>query len=374
MRRARLFIAAFSFIVLISAQGFAQKKAEISADILTYDFGIIPEAEEGATHVFPIKNTGTAPLIINNVSASCGCTRPEWPKAPIEPGATGEVKINYSSKGRPGPFYKSIVINSNARNNRFSLYIKGTVSIRQASSQPAIVYPYHVGDLKLETKNVLYSRIYPGEKLEEVIRIKNEGTAALNLQADRTPDYLSVECNPKLLKPGETGEISVLFQTAAIKRMGHIATSFHLIVESVGKKKEEGAITVTANIIDNFTHMPAADKAKAPVAQYSRIHLDFGKLPEKSGGIIPFIGGSGKSESLKITNTGHSTLLIYSITCDNELIDISGGRKEIKPGASAEYKISIHSKAVKAKLEDYIHIVSNDPNGPVRLIKVTAEK
>ena len=103
--------------------------------------------------------------------------------------------------------------------------------------------------------------------------------------------------------------------------------------------------------------------------------LDFGKLPGKSGGIISFIGIGGKeSESLTVTNTGQSPLLLYSVTCDNELVDISGGKKELKPGASSTYKISIRPKEIKTKLEAFIYIVCNEPNGPVRLLKRTAEK
>ena len=51
-----------------------------------------------------------------------------------------------------------------------------------------------------------------------------------------------------------------------------------------------------------------------------------------------------------------------------------GGKKEIKPNASATFKISIRPKDIKAKLEALVTVVCNDPNGPVRLIKVTAEK
>ncbi|GHT36346.1 hypothetical protein FACS189414_4480 [Bacteroidia bacterium] len=376
MLNIKLSIAVFITFLLISAQAIAQKGAEISSDLQTYDFGVITESEEPATHIFTIKNTGTSPLVINRITASCGCTQPEWSKAPIAPGATGEVKVSYNPKGRPGPFYKNIAINSNAKTNRLTLYIKGTVATRSAAvAQPVISYPYNIGDLKLQTKSILYSRIYPGETGEETIHIKNEGKASLSVRTDKLPNYLTVDVSPQTLKPGDTGEISLMLKADNVKRMGHISVHVPLIVESDGKKKTENDLEVSANIIDNFTHISSAEKAKAPVAQYSLTLLDFGKLPEKSSSIIPFIGGLGKeSESLTITNTGQSTLLIYSVSCDNELIDISGGKKELKQGASSEYKISIRPKEVKAKLEAYITIVSNDPNGPVRLIKVTAEK
>ncbi|MDR1937967.1 MAG: DUF1573 domain-containing protein, partial [Tannerellaceae bacterium] len=103
-------ITVFTILLLVGSSAYAQKGAIISSDIQTYDFGSIAEADGLATHNFTIKHTGTTPLVINRITASCGCTQPEWSKAPITPGATGEVKISYNPKGRPGPFHKSIAI------------------------------------------------------------------------------------------------------------------------------------------------------------------------------------------------------------------------------------------------------------------------
>jgi archaellum component FlaG (FlaF/FlaG flagellin family) len=373
MLHTKQIITTFIILLLTGSAAYAQKGAIIGSDTQTYDFGFIAEADGLATHSFTIKNTGSATLVINRITASCGCTQPEWSKAPIAPGSTGEVKISYDPKGRPGPFYKSITIHSNAGNERLTLYVKGTVKNRTIEL-PAIIYPYSMGNLKLQTKNIQYSRIYPGEALEEIIRTKNEGNAPLIIHHSKVPDYLTIEISPDTLKPEETGEISITFHTGKVKKMGRISSYLPLTVESDGKKKN-GLIHVAANIINNYSRISASEKAKAPAAQFSQTLLDFGKLPEKSGNIISFIGIGGKeSESLTITNTGQSPLLIYSITCDNELVEISGGKKELKTGASSTYKISIRPKDIKTKLEAFIHIVSNDPNGPVRLIKVTAEK
>lgn len=98
----------------------------------THDFG---ELNEGplAEHIFEFTNTGKEPLIIQNASASCGCTTPEWPKEPILPGKTGKITVRYTTQGRPGPFTKSIFITSNAskENERKELFIKGVVKAKE---------------------------------------------------------------------------------------------------------------------------------------------------------------------------------------------------------------------------------------------------
>ena len=108
----RLILALTAIISITTA--WAQQGAQILSDRLTYNFGTIAEADGFASHTFTIKNTGDAPLVITRVTASCGCTRPEWTKSPIAPGKTVK-QITYNPKGRPGPFYKTVSIFSNGK-------------------------------------------------------------------------------------------------------------------------------------------------------------------------------------------------------------------------------------------------------------------
>jgi hypothetical protein len=92
-----------------------------------FDFGTINEREDPYEHKFEFTNTGKAALIIQTVTASCGCTTPDWPKQPIAPGKTGVITVKYNSKGRVAPFTKEIFIKSNATQEPYTIRIKGTV-------------------------------------------------------------------------------------------------------------------------------------------------------------------------------------------------------------------------------------------------------
>lgn len=361
-----LTLASILSITVISAQNNAQ----ISVDELSYNFGTINEADGPASHVFIIRNTGTGPLVITRVTASCGCTQPEYSKEPIAPGKTGELKITFDPKGRPGPFHKTISIYSNGRKGTFNLTVKGEV--KPKSIQPVITYPYSIGELKLHTKTILYSSIRPEETLGEQIHIMNDSQRDLTIRLDKLPNYFTVDVNPATLQPGETGEITILLEGKMVKRKGRITAELPVIVNSSEPKETIGHIQIAANLIDNFNKLSASEKAQAPVAQLSGTLLEFGLLQTK-GGIIPLIGGKA-SISFDITNTGKSPLLIYSVTCDDDRLDISGGKRELKPGATATFKVSVRPKDVKTRMESLINVVCNDPNGPVRLIKVTAYK
>lgn len=86
--------------------------AKVKFETITHNFGNVIEGQI-ARYDFKFTNTGTDPLILSNVQASCGCTSPKWPREPIAPGASAVVTAEYNSSGRPGNFTKNIFVYSN---------------------------------------------------------------------------------------------------------------------------------------------------------------------------------------------------------------------------------------------------------------------
>ena len=101
--------------------------AEITFKEISYNFGTIKESKGPVTHKFEFTNTGNKPLILTNVTASCGCTRPEYPTKPIKPGKKGTIKVTFSPIGRAGAFKKTVKVKTNGREPRSVLQIQGTI-------------------------------------------------------------------------------------------------------------------------------------------------------------------------------------------------------------------------------------------------------
>ncbi|MBC7534871.1 MAG: DUF1573 domain-containing protein [Ferruginibacter sp.] len=91
-----------------------------------YDFGNTTEGEV-VQYSYRFKNTGNKPLVVSNVSASCGCTVPEKPEKPIMPGEVGFILVKFNSDKRPGEAHKTITVSSNANPPFPELLLKGTV-------------------------------------------------------------------------------------------------------------------------------------------------------------------------------------------------------------------------------------------------------
>ena len=61
---------------------------------------------------FRFKNTGTHNLVIQNVTAQCGCTIPEKPQEPFAPGEEGVIKAKYNGSGH-GETRKEVYVTAN---------------------------------------------------------------------------------------------------------------------------------------------------------------------------------------------------------------------------------------------------------------------
>ena len=97
-----------------------------------YNFGKVAEGEV-VEFSYRFKNSGSTPLIVSNVSASCGCTVPEKPEAPVMPGETGFIKVKFNSDGRPGATHKTVTVLSNATPSFPELLLTGEVMAKNKS-------------------------------------------------------------------------------------------------------------------------------------------------------------------------------------------------------------------------------------------------
>ena len=102
-----------------------KSKTTVVFDTLDMDLGLLTfNKPEKATYTFT--NTGTHPLIIYRVTASCGCTEVELPEKVIRPEKTGTIIITYDAVHQ-GRFRKTVYIYANTKISPIILALEGTV-------------------------------------------------------------------------------------------------------------------------------------------------------------------------------------------------------------------------------------------------------
>lgn len=81
-----------------------RNQTTLKFDKLTHEFGDVASGSENTTN-FIVTNTGKVPLVISDVSASCGCTLPKKPEQPIQPGESDEIQVTF----KPKPSQKNLI-------------------------------------------------------------------------------------------------------------------------------------------------------------------------------------------------------------------------------------------------------------------------
>lgn len=125
MKKIFLFASALVFSVAVMAQ--SQVKADDIVKFATekHDFGKIKQGVP-VTFNFEFKNISDKPVVVENASASCGCTVPEKPEKPIAPGETGKIKVQFNAAA-VAPFNKDVYIKFAGVDQQKTVHISGEV-------------------------------------------------------------------------------------------------------------------------------------------------------------------------------------------------------------------------------------------------------
>jgi hypothetical protein len=116
---------------LLFAQN-AVKKAEdvVKFKEIKHNFGKIKQGVP-VTYNFEFSNTGDAPIVVENATASCGCTTPEWPQQPVMKGKSDKIKAGFNAAA-PGVFEKGIFVKVKGYDYPIEIKITGEVLTPEA--------------------------------------------------------------------------------------------------------------------------------------------------------------------------------------------------------------------------------------------------
>ena len=103
MKKVLSLLAIFSFMTVL-----AQTDTRVEFSKLTHSFGKIKQHTPVSTE-FVFTNKTDKALIVQDATAECGCTTPEFPKTPIAKGKTGVIKVTYNAEN-PGTFTKKVTV------------------------------------------------------------------------------------------------------------------------------------------------------------------------------------------------------------------------------------------------------------------------
>ncbi len=350
-----------SFIAFFCLSTLAFAQPNISYEKTTHDFGRIEEAEGPVTYEFKFKNEGDAPLVVQGVKASCGCTTPFWTKDPIAPGAEGTIQAKFDPHNRPGGFTKSLTVTSNSEPNISRLFIKGYVE--PTPKAPEEEYQKVMGGLRLKSNYLNLGKMTENQdRVSKDFKVYNDSDTVITFQDKHAlPKFIEVEIKPKSLKPKELGLITIYYNAKERNDLGLINDMITLLTDEHGTKSMK-YLNVTGQIGVYFPDMTPEELAQAPKLQYSKESHDFGNLNQ----------GEKTTYKFSFTNTGKQALNIRKIKTSCGCTASSPEKKEIQPGEQSYVEVTFDSKGRKGKQYKYVTVFSNDPKKPESRLEIRA--
>jgi hypothetical protein len=358
MKKYLSLILLFGFCIALNAQ-YAQTKMKVSET--EHDFGKFKEEAGRQSYDFVITNTGTDPLVIQNVVASCGCTTPEWTKQPIPAGGSGKVTAIYDPKDRPGIFNKTLSVYSNSKPEVVVLIIKGEVIPHEKTVDELYTFP--VGGVRFENQNLAFTNVKKTEKKIRVMPIINTTNAPVKVGFTGLPAHLELKANPETLKPGEKGLVEGTYDATRNAAWGNVNDMVRIVINGV--TQENVYYYVSANLVEDFSSLSNEDLKNAPVFKVATTTVDLGKIK----------GNTQNEVEFKFTNAGKNDLVLRHVRASCGCTAVQQGSQGIgiKAGESSSIKATFNSGSYKGKVTKAIYVYTNDPKNSEVVLMLSAD-
>lgn len=358
MKRLLLFLSLLIFGVTVNAQ-YAVTKMQLSVN--EHDFGTFKEEAGRQTYDFIVTNTGTEPLVIQNIVASCGCTTPEWTKQPIPAGGKGKITAIYDPKGVQGHFEKTLSVYTNTKPEVVTLVIKGDVTPHEKTVEE--LYVFAAGAVRFESNSLAFTNVKKTEKKIRVMQLINTSAAPVKVEFDGLPVYVTLKANPETLKPGQKGLVEGTYDGTKNPGWGNLTDLIRIKLNGV--IQESINYQVTANLVEDFSSFSKEDLANAPVFKVESTTVDLGKIK----------GSTQHEVEFKFTNEGKNDLIIRNIkaACGCTAVQQGNQGVGIKPGQSSSIKAVFSSGGYVGKVTKPIYVYTNDPKNSEVVLMLNAD-
>ena len=356
MKRRILVFCLAGFMIPLMSQTVQPK---ISFQETTYDFGKFKEVDGKVTYKFEFVNAGGSDLIIQNVSASCGCTAPSWTREPVPPGGKGFVAATYDPAGRPGAFRKYVTVISNSNPGSVRLTIAGEVEAKPKTIEDD--YRYAMGPMRLKSNHLAFGNLKNTGTMEKRLEVVNNSDQNISVAFQKVPKHLVISMEPASLKPKQKGEIVATYTAPLRNDWGFVIDRMPLEIN--GTTDRTYSLVVSANIEEDFSGLSQAELANAPVLSVDDPEFQFGKIQQ----------GEKVEHTYVLNNSGKSDLIIRSVKASCGCTAVQPEKKVIAPGESVNIKTVFNSAGKLGNQNKTVTIITNDPNKSKMILWVKGE-
>ena len=310
--------------------------------------------------VFTFQNRGDAPLTVTNVLPSCGCTQADWTRDPIAPGQKGVITVVYDA-ALLGTFHKDLAVYTNAEEKPVYVRMEGRVVTSKLDFTGD--FPIDLGNVRLNTNYLEFDDVNRGDNPVAELQIFNMERTPYRPELMHLPAYLSVQAIPEVIAGGRMGRLRITLDSNKLGLLGLNQTRVFLSRYMGDKVSEQNEILVSSVLLPDFSNMTSEQLEVAPKMELSTEEVSF-----------EMDGKKKVSQTVTITNAGQEPLNIRSVQVFNQSIDVSISDRIIKPGKSAQMKLTVNARYLKkAKNRPRVLLITNDPKRAKQIINVNVK-
>lgn len=221
-------------------------------DATVIDVGEISEDDAPQVYRFTFTNTGKKPLVITDVTSSCGCAAASFSREPVQAGQHSEISVRYSPKGYPGSLSRNVFVytNSSAAHPSAKLTLRGFVHPTKDKWQG---YRAVMGNSLRAKNNRIVFRDMPrtGTRTER-IECVNTGSKPLELKASRKslPTCLSFHTEPKVIGPGQIADLVVSLDADKLTPQCDKTAGWSILLEGIEGETSQRSLRIEADFIN----------------------------------------------------------------------------------------------------------------------------
>ncbi|MCI1779413.1 MAG: DUF1573 domain-containing protein [Bacteroidales bacterium] len=348
-----LLIIILTFLTLLTGTTISYSQANNPSPLkfneMIHNFGKILISEGPRSCVFKYENTGDSTIVIYNILTSCGCTTPQWDRAPVKPGQKGSIKITFSNDQGPFPFDKIISVYTSASDRPIILKIRGIAYEKEKSVKE--MFPEHIGSVGFRNRIQGMGEIEQGEIKSSSVPFANNGNKSIKLKFEQITPGFTVQARPSEIKAGDVGEIYFTADTRVKKQWGKTQYAAKIFCNGIQQKKP---FVAEALIIDNFSGLSEIQKAGGSLLSADKNVYDFGKIPY----------GKTAKASFSIKNEGKNTLIIHKADSNSDIIKVSYPAA-LEPGRKGTLSVTLPVNKLKGEQVFTITLITNSPIRPL---------
>jgi hypothetical protein len=233
----RLFLAGGACCAVMLLACTAWAAPAVSVPTPEHNFGTIFQGEN-VRHVFTFANRGDAPLTIDKVSSSCGCTAALASAKVLAPGESGEIQTSFDSTRFRGAISKTVYLYTNdPAQPMVQLQLKGNVQVEVA----------------LEPQLVNFGTVVPKRTVKSTVSLINQGKQEVRLEGlETTAPELAARLSAAVVPPG--GQVTV--ELALTPKPGQPRFSGYVLFKAAGAINHDLRIPVYADLGERSASLP----------------------------------------------------------------------------------------------------------------------